>query len=71
MSSSGSRTHDYKCHGTTTLFAALDTAADEILTDHRLGTAARKGCHTCDSKRTLLCMCARRVPSPWNPADVG
>ena len=42
MSSSGSRTHDYKCHGTTTLFAALNTGADEILTDHRLGTAARK-----------------------------
>ena len=29
----GTMTHDYKRHGTTTLFAALDTATGEVLTD--------------------------------------
>jgi len=28
-------THDYKRHGTTTLFAALDTATGEVLTDYK------------------------------------
>jgi transposase len=31
----GTMTHDYKRHGTTTLFAALNTATGEVLTDYR------------------------------------
>jgi len=31
----GTMTHDYKRHGTTTLFAAMDTATGEVLTDYK------------------------------------
>jgi len=31
----GTMTHDYKRHGTTTLFAAMDIATGEVLTDHK------------------------------------
>jgi transposase len=31
----GTMTHDYKRHGTTTLFAALDTATGQVLTDYK------------------------------------
>jgi hypothetical protein len=40
----GTMTHDYKRHGTTTLFAALNVATGEVLWTAKSGTATRSFC---------------------------